>query len=173
MKLPVKLTTIVDHVINYLAYLAGAFVVFIMLSISGEIMGRSLLGRSIVWAVPFSEYSLLYITMLGTAWLLRREGHPSLDIVVNRLDPRAGALVNVTMSIVGAIICLVVTCSSAVTTLHLFQTGASDPAILEVPKGPLVLVIPIGSFLLSIQFVRRASGHLRSWKASPNKERAT
>lgn len=165
-----KFITAFDHVINFLAYFAGALVIFIMLSISGEVISRHVLNHPIVWTVQFSEYSLLYIAFLGAPWLLKKEGHPTLDILVNLLNPRARALVNGTMSIVGAVICLFVACFSALTTLRLFQTGASDPAIIEIPKGPLVIIIPIGSFLLSIQFLRRFAVHLRSWKTPANEE---
>lgn len=169
MKLPTKGITVFDHIINLLAYLAGVFVVFIMLNIAADVACRKLVGTSLVWALEFSEYSLLFITFLGAAWLLRREGHPSLDIVVNRLNPGARALVNITMSVLGALLCLVVAGFGTATTWDLFQRGVNMATMLEPPKAPLVAIIPIGSLLLFIQFLRRAHGYLGSWTALRNK----
>ncbi len=165
MKTPMKLRTTFDHTINLGAYLAGGFVVFIMLTIVADVTSRKLAGQSIPWVVQFSEYSLCYLTFLGAAWLLKREGHVKIDIVVSRLNPRNQALLNLVTSIVGAIVLLVVAGYGVITTWDLFQRGVYDPLIIRVPKGPLVAVIPLGGFLLFIQFLRKAYGHLREWRA--------
>jgi len=159
-----KAISLFDRVIEYFAYVAGVLVVFVMLSISAEVVSRYLFGRSIVWSLQFCEYSLLYITFFGGAWLLKKEGHPSLDILLNYMKPKTRDAMNMIMSLVGGVICFLVACSSMVVTYQLFLTGARDPAIIEVPKGPLVAIIPIGSFLISIQFFRRAHGYLRALK---------
>lgn len=166
-----KATHTFDRIIDYLAYIAGAFVIFIMLSISAEVVSRHLLDRPIAWAIQFSEYSLLYIVFLGAPWLLRRDGHPTLDILVNILTERSRALLNMAMSFVGATICFFVASASTVTTYRLFLTGARDPAIIEIPKGPLVVIIPIGACLLFIQFLRRAFFHLRLWEKAKHSEK--
>lgn len=164
MKLTEKLTTIFDHVINLGAYLACVFVTFTMLLVSAEVISRKFLNRPIPWSVQFSEYSLCYIAFLGAAWLLRKEGHIKVDIVVTRLSPRHQALLNLATSIVGAALCLLIAGWGVVTTWDLFQRGIYDPTLIKVPKGPLVIVIPIGCFLLFIQFLRKAHRHLMEWK---------
>ncbi|GAH24314.1 unnamed protein product, partial [marine sediment metagenome] len=68
-----------------------------------EITARNLFNYSIRWVLEISEVSLLFITFMGAAWLLRREGHVSLDLLVPRLKPKTQTIINVTTSIVGAI----------------------------------------------------------------------
>ncbi len=173
MKLLRKANSIFDRTIDFLAYVAGFCVIFIMLSVAAEVFSRKLLGQSLSWVIGFSEFSLLYMTLLGTTWLLKKGVHPSLDVVVNGLGPRTAALVNVATSIVGAMLCLVLAFFSAVMTWDLFQRGSYIiSGTLEIPKAPLIIVIPIGSFLLFIQFLRRAHGYLETWRASPSKEQA-
>lgn len=173
MKITTKVMTVFDHTVNIGAYLAGILVVFIMLIISFEVTSRWVVERSWEWVLPFSEFSLLYITFLGTAWLLKTDGHPSLDLVVNMLKPRSQDLLNASMSIFGAIICLVVAGWGARTTWNLFQSGIHYLEVLELPIAPHAAIIPIGSFLLFIQFLRRAHRYLKGRRASlPEEQRS-
>ena len=48
-----------------------------------------------------------------------------------------------------------------VATLDTWQRGVFTPTILEIPKAAILCIIPIGSILLGIQFLRRAWTALR------------
>ena len=170
MKLLMKVSNIFDHTINFLAYLAGVCLILIVLLIGAEVMTRLLLGRSLLWVIELSEFSLLYLTFLGTAWVLRRGGHVRLDLVLNRLNPRAQSLLNVVTFSVGAIVCLVVAWYSTEITWDMFQRSVSRLTILRFPMAPLLAIISVGFFLLFIQFLRGAYGYLRSWRASKDQE---
>ncbi|MFC2047546.1 TRAP transporter small permease, partial [Chloroflexota bacterium] len=122
------------------------------------------------WVIEVGEYGLLYMSFLGAAWVLRREGHVKMDLVLNRLKLRSQVLLNVITSILGAIVFLIVTWYSAHFTWDLFQLGYIVDAYLDPPKWPIMAIIPVGSFLFSIQFLRRSYGYLRNWRASSNKE---
>jgi TRAP-type C4-dicarboxylate transport system permease small subunit len=104
------------------------------------------------------------------AWVLKIEGHVKIDLVVNRLKPRNQCLVNTITSILGAITCLVLVWYGTKLSWEFFERGTITNTILELPSAPLFAIIPIGSFLLFIQFLRRSYGYLKSWKASSNKE---
>ncbi|MEZ5741689.1 MAG: TRAP transporter small permease subunit [Burkholderiaceae bacterium] len=38
-----------------------------------------------------AEFMLFLITFLGTPWVLREQGHIAIEIVVEKVGPRAGA----------------------------------------------------------------------------------
>jgi TRAP-type C4-dicarboxylate transport system permease small subunit len=104
------------------------------------------------------------------AWVLKIEGHVKIDLVVNRLNPRNQCLVNSITSILGAITCLVLLWYGTKVSWELFERGTITNTILELPSAPLFAIVPIGSFLLFIQFLRRSYGYLKSWKGSSSKE---
>ena len=158
MKLLTKLGNIFDKTINGLAYLAGAIIAFDMLSIFFEVVIRKLINVSHTWVVEFSEHSIVYMTFLGAAWLLKAEGHVSMDLLVNRLSPKNKALTNMILSVVGALLCMVLTWYSTATTLDFFERGIYFIKGLQLPMTPLLAPIPIGSILISIQFLRRSFG---------------
>jgi TRAP-type C4-dicarboxylate transport system permease small subunit len=142
-------------------YLVGAAVVFMILSVFAEVFVRLLFGFSIQWVVEINEYLIFYMTFLGTAWLLRREGHVKVDILLNVLPPRGQDALNAITSIICAVLCLVVTYYSTVTTIDLFQRHIRSLTLMATPMGYLIGIIPIGCFSLFIQFLRKTCKYIQ------------
>ena len=166
MKLLTKSAAVFDYIIGSLTYLAAAILTFIMLAVCWDVIARAVAGQPLKWALEFSEYSLLYITFLGTAWVLKNERHVIVDIGLNQLNPKPRALLNVATSVLGAVICLFLTWYGwDVSWEHLVQ-GFYQPTVIKPPDFPIFVIIPIGSFLLFIQFLRRAYKNVESWRAS-------
>ncbi len=157
-----KITTIFDHAINILAYMAGVLVVFIMLTIGAEIIVRKLLGFSIIWAVEYSEHAILFITFLSVAWLVRKNMHIKIDVLTDSLNPNGQAWLNATTSAIGTALCLFIAYRSAFTVWDVWQRHVYTTTTQEVPMAPLLGVICVGSLLLAIEFSRAAYGHLKT-----------
>ena len=170
MKLLRNFTAIFDRTVSIAAVLAAVLIAFTMLSVCAEIVMRYLLNRPTIWVAEVSEYCLLFITFLATAWVLKSEGHVKIELALNRLNPRTKNILNIFTSIIGAIICLTLTWYSVRITLYYFQTGFLYATEMDTPRFIISAIIPIGSFLLSIQFLLRAQSYLAIWRASP-KER--
>ncbi len=168
MKLLTKATTIFDRALDFLAILAAAFLVYITLGITTEVILRKVWVRPIIWMAETAEYSLLWITFLVAAWILRSEGHVKMDLLLNNLNPKTQALINTVTSVAGVIICLALAWFSAQVTWGYFQTDYRINTFVRPPKFPIMLVVPVGSFLLSVQFLRRSYGYFQSWRASPD-----
>ena len=167
MKLLRKVGSIFDVTNNLLFVLMTILLVYLVIFISLEVVMRRFLGIQMNWVMDVSEFILLWIPFLGAAWLLKREGHVKMDIVLNRFRPGTQYLINTITSTLGALACLVIAWASARGTLEFFQTGEVDIlATIQPPLFLVLLVIPVGSFLLFIQLLRRAYGYLRSWRAS-------
>ena len=107
----------------------------------------------------------MYIGFLGATWVLKEEGHIKMDLVVNRLNPRAQAWLNIVTSFIGIIICLIITWYGILVTLHLYQSGQYFAAYLKPPKYIILSVVPLGCLLLFIQFVRRTYGYIKDLRA--------
>lgn len=148
-----------DRVLNLMFYIASGISLVIFFSVCTELFMRNFLNRPQIWSVEVTEYSMLYITFLGAAWLLREEGHVSLDVVDVLVKPRTRALLNSATSIIGLIVCLVLLFFGTWSTWIHYEQGLETFSAMELLKWPFLLVIPLGSLLLVIQFSRRAYGH--------------
>lgn len=136
--------------------MSSTLVAFLMLSISAEVVMRRIFGRPLMWVTDLSEYSLLYITFLGAAWVLKSDGHVRLDLIVSYFKPNMRAAIARWTSILGAIICFVVTWQSGKVTWWAIRTGIEVMKAIQIPKWIPLIVIPIGSFLLAIEFLKKA-----------------
>jgi C4-dicarboxylate transporter DctQ subunit len=159
-KLSAKAGQTFDVLLNVFALLAGIIMGFITVSVCVGVGSRYLLNRPITWVVEISEYGLLYITFLVAPWVLRQEKHVSLDLVYTRLSPRNQSIAGVFTSMLAAIVFLMITFYGVKVTLHQFQTQYFTPTILEAPKFLITLIIPVGTFLLLIEILRKVYQHL-------------
>jgi TRAP-type C4-dicarboxylate transport system permease small subunit len=140
-----------------LAANAGMFILFLMLiSVCWEVFSRYFLGRGTVWVIEFSEYALLYMTFLGAAWLLKKEGHVEMDIVVTALQPGTRRVLKAVTSAICGLVCLMLAWSGADVALDYLERGLHRPTLVAPPAFPLFVIIPIGFFLLFVQLLRRA-----------------
>ena len=171
MSLVRKIGTVTDTVSNVLAFLAGVILVFIMLGTAAEVALRYLVGSSIPWMMEIVEYSLVFMTFFAATWLLKHEGHVMMDIIIIRLGPKAQALTHALTSMLGAIVCLVIGWYGIEVTWFRFKAGTVLGTVLEPPMFILLWVIPLGSLLLFIQFLRRSYKYLRKHKESISRKR--
>ena len=96
-----------DSLLNGFAYLAGLLVVTVTFSVLYEVVARYFFNNPTIWAVDLTEYSLVYITMLGAPWVLRDHAHTRVEIVVERLGPRTRLILSILVPLVAAVGALV------------------------------------------------------------------
>ena len=151
-----KIIRIFDSVLDAGAALSGALLVAVMLLTSIKVFFRYGLREGLMGVDQISGTLLLYIAFLGAAWVLRREEHVTIDLLVTRLGPRNRRWLTCANSVLGALICLVVAFYGTVEAVTSWQRGILIPAEIEIPRVINLGVIPLGAFLLSLQFLRRA-----------------
>lgn len=151
-----KIIRVFDWLLDAGAALSGALLVAVMLLTSIKVFFRYGLREGLLGVDQISGTLLVYIAFLGAAWVLRREEHVTIDLLVTRLAPATRRGLTCANSVVGALICLVVAWFGTVEAVTSWQRGILIPAEIEIPRVINLGVIPLGCFLLSLQFMRRA-----------------
>ena len=164
-----KILRVFDRILSFLMFLGALILAFLMLAVCWDVIARTAVGAPLIWLLEFTEYGLLYITFLCTAWVLKREAHVTSDLVLVTLHPRKQALVNVITSVIGACVCLILTWFGATVSWEKLLSGSYQPTAIQPPDFPIFVIIPIGFFLLFIQFLRRAHGNLLKWREADNR----
>jgi TRAP-type C4-dicarboxylate transport system permease small subunit len=152
------MVSIIDRVISFMAYLAGLLLFFLMLIICYEVVMRYLFRSPTGWVIEVCEFSLLYITFLGAAWLLKQDGHIRVDILFTFLNRKVSRILNTATSLLGAISCGFLFVYGLMSTWHHFRESTLVIQTLNTPKWVLLIVIPIGSFFLVLQFLFNVYG---------------
>jgi len=161
------LSRFLDRILTGMAALAGLLLLFITFSISYSIFTRALNLASPVWTVQFNEYSLLWMTFLGSAWVLSRRKHVAVDIITGRLGPAGKRIAEILHSLLGTGVCGVLCWYSSLITLNLFQRGVTDVQAVDMPKYLVLMVIPVGFLVLTAQFLRNLTTSLGKIKPGP------
>jgi hypothetical protein len=74
-KIILILDAIYNRCVDYLFYISEVLIGILMMVIVADVVIRYTLRGAILWGFEFTEYSLVYLTFLGTAWLLRKNLH--------------------------------------------------------------------------------------------------
>lgn len=173
MKLLPKARPALDGAINFLAILSAVLVIFVLVTVSLGVVMRYFVHSPLNWVVETAEYSLVFITFMGAAWVLRMEKHVTMELVSKRLKPRNQDLLGIITSIIGVVICLVLVVYGTHVALDLFRRDVYELRVLDVPMAALVSCVPIGSFMLFLQFLRRSYGYLESWRGSAEQRQSS
>ena len=165
MKFFTALDRIFDAVVKYLGYLAAALLVLMALAISSDVILRYAVNTPLKFVFEATEYALLFITFLAAAWVLQKDEHVRLDLVLNGLRRKSRARIEAVTSVVMALVCLVFTWSSAHYTIYLFQNDITIQKYYTIPQVTVFFIIPVGFFLLLIQSVKRTCQYIKQYRS--------
>lgn len=146
-----------------LVALNGVFLVFMVLSISADVLGRYFFSHPIGWVVEVCEHILMAIPFLSMAWLVNQNGHVMVDMVVRALDPKLQKRVGFITYCIGAAICGAGTYFAIIVTWDNYVRNVNTSGIYPIPKPILLSIIAFGLLLTTIEFLRKAIGAVRCW----------
>ncbi len=159
---------LIDKVLTILAILAGLLLLFITFSVSYTIFARFLGFAGMISVVQFTEYSLLWITLLGSAWVLKKDKHVSVDLLTGRMGPRTRVYLNLVHSVMGMAVCGVLCLYGIMVTWGQYQRGVQDIQVIDMPKYLILIIIPVGFFILTLQFLRKFIESLKEFRVRHN-----
>ncbi len=141
-----------DGAVNGLALISVALLAAIPVVIIYDAVLRVLRIGASVWAIDFTAIALVYITFLGSPWLLRKRGHVYVALVLNFLGPTARVWAGKLACVACALICLVL-CDRSV-DLVIANLGEYDVSAIDTPRWIRFVPLPIGFVFLATEFVR-------------------
>ena len=137
---------------------------FVTIGTCIDVLLRYVFNRPIGWMLEVTEYAMLYIPFLGAAFVLKEDGHIRIDLVITFLSERSRGWLNVFTSFVGGMVMLTYTYFGAQVTLDYFKRGVPSLESLKTPMFLILMIIPIGGLLFSIQFFRQMKGYYQKLK---------
>ena len=134
-----------------LALMAGAVFLQVVLRFLGQV------GVDGLEEIP--RYLFVWLVMIGSAAAMYRAEHTTLDYFIDKLSPRARALVVAFTNAVGiALFLYLIKLSFVLVPNAQYQVSPG----LELPLGYVFLAIPVGSALIILPMLKNIFGALRS-----------
>lgn len=155
---------IFDWLIDMMAVLAGVLLVGAVLIESLEIAMRYFFHRPLIWAVEVCEYILFTLAFLGAPWLLKKGGHVSVDVVVERMRPRPRTYLDLVICGIGIFISAVIVWFSVITAWDSYASGLVVTKTLTIQKHYFLFLITLGYFFLLLEFGRQFHKHIKNLK---------
>ena len=141
------MTALYARVLEWLAAGAAVLLGASALAITLDVVGRNVGLGTLPWILEVSEYVLPLATFLVAPWLLYRNEHVRLDILLAAW-PRLGHVTNV----LGLAVCVVLVVYGVRTILN--SNGMVLKSVV-FPEWWLYVPVPLCFGLLAIEFVRR------------------
>ncbi len=147
-----------NRLIFGLAWLGAALLAVVFVSGLVDVTLRELGYKPLQWYSAFTEYSLLFMTMMGAPWLVRIKGH----VVVESLALAMPPTLRLIMAKFAYLLCVLLSISfvwyggdKAIST---FVSGELDLRSIDMPRWALYVAIVVGFGLMGIEFCRYLLG---------------
>ena len=120
----------------------------LVLDVLFQVLSRYILGGSFSWTEEFARFSLIWMTIIGTAYLNAKKEHLSMDYLYQKLSANNRKKVSILIEVfifLFALMVMVIGGSNLVyTTLHLEQLSGT----LRIPLGYVYAIMPFSGFLI-------------------------
>ena len=147
-----------NTVIVALAVFGGAIIAGIFLLIIVDVSIRTLGFSPPALTISTVEYSLLFFTMCCAPYLVRQKGHVFIEAFITILPMTARRVIEKIVYFA----CVVCTFAFSVISVGLLmealESGAMDVRGVDMPMWLLYAPLPLGFFLVSMEFLRYLIG---------------
>jgi C4-dicarboxylate transporter DctQ subunit len=144
-----------DAILTIEVWIASFLLIFIILSVCHDVFMRYFMNRPQKYVIETSEYALLFITFLVTAWILKEDRHVVVDVILMRLSEKRRSFLNVFSSSVIILVSLILIIFGFQVFVDDCLKGVYNATPLEFYRAPIILIIPVGSIFLFIQGIKR------------------
>ena len=144
----INMDTLTKAIDKALEILLIALMVIMVIAVSWQVATRYLLNNPSSYTEELATYLLIWISLLGAAYALRKRAHLGIDILVRRLDAKRRRSMHILAYgtiVIFSLVALVFGGGRLVyVTLDLNQLSAA----FQLPIGYVYLVLPLSGLLL-------------------------
>ena len=146
----------IDKLIGILGFVAGVLLVALSLLVICDVGARYFRLFAMPWSLDFAQYGLYLITFFGTPWVLKNNGHITIDLLVSKLSQKHAFALKIVSSCLGSLICAVLFIFSVIVLVRTFKDGTTVPDNFMFPEWWIYAFAPPTFLLSMIIFLRWA-----------------
>lgn len=150
-----RLDRLFDRLLLGLAIAAAVIFAAIACAIPVNVLMRNLNGSAIRGLFEVIEFGLLSATFLAAPWVLSRNGHVSVDLVVSNLPVRWRRIADILANLIGMTVSAVFFWYALQAMLTSLARGSMVRATFTYPEWWTLAIIPVAMALMVIEFLRR------------------
>ena len=144
--------------IDAMAVIAGATLVWLMVSVVVSVAMRNAGMQPFAWLFTSAEYGLLYMTMLGAPWLVRERGHVHIELLTSALPEAAQRMVSRAVAALCVVVCVLLAWKGTELFLTNISRNDFDVRAYFYPRWLLTVTFPISFGLMAVEFAKFTFG---------------
>ena len=110
-----------EWLLHFLAALAAIGIGFVAVAITYSVVLRQLFGTVPLWVNDVTSFLLVAITFAGGAYVLARDGHTRVDILLQAIHGRSRAVLDLVSALLGFAATAVLTAAAVYTVLDQYE----------------------------------------------------
>ncbi len=144
-----------------LAYFLMTLMALMVVDVSWQVFTRYVLNSPSPFTEELARFLLIWIGLLGAAYAFRKKAHLGLDLMVQKMRPRARLKAEVLTNLLCfAFAANVMVYGGARLVLLMLELGQTSAA-LRVPMGYVYLVLPLSGTLIGVYALDNARQSIR------------
>jgi TRAP-type C4-dicarboxylate transport system permease small subunit len=163
--------SLVGRITALMAAIGTGWILVIMAVVCADIIGRGGFNRPILGVPEFLTFSIVGIVFLQLPQTLRMNGLTRADVLLNAIGRRSPALsyaMQFIYDLVGAALFAGIAYTTWPLMLRAFANNEfyGSTGVVQIPTGPLKVIIILGCVMMTIQFLLHAWQHFRAMQGS-------
>jgi TRAP-type C4-dicarboxylate transport system permease small subunit len=148
------------------AAVGTGWILFLMGLICADVIGRAAFNAPILGVPEMVQFSIVGIVFLQLPQTLRTGGLTRSDVLlghVRRASPRVGHLLQLVYDLIGLALFAVIVTTTWPLAVAAFENREfyGSTGVVQIPTGPLKVIIMAGCTLMAVQFLINAVGEIR------------
>lgn len=124
-----------------------------------------------LWSDEIGPHLFIFCTWIGIGQVLKDDHHIHFELLLNRLSGKKKICLQIVISFVGLLFCLLMTWYGVRYVIFQYSSGIKSNTLLAIPYWIPYLSIPLGSILISMEYLIKISGYLALLFAEDEEER--
>ena len=153
-----RLTQAYTTLLYIMAGIAGATLVWLMVSVIVSVVMRNAGLQPFAWLFTSTEYGLLYMTMLGAPWLVREKGHVHIELVTAILPDALRQVVSRSVALLCVLVCVILAWKGLELWLTNMERNDFDVRAYYYPRSLLTVTFPLSFGFMAVEFARFVFG---------------
>ena len=145
-------------------YLLLPLYAMIVSTVFMEVVRRSLLSYSSIWAEEIARYAFIYIAWIGASSAIKERAHIRIDVILNLLSQRMKSIVYIFGDIITLILAVLAIWMSMESVLNSIHFGSVTHG-LRISQAWFLAAVPLGFLMMVfrlLQSIRRDWSDLKA-----------
>jgi len=137
-----------DKINRIIEYLLVSIFGLLVLDVVWQVVSRYLVGRSSSFTEEFARFALIWLSILGAAYLNGQRGHLAIDFWLDKLPPAKKKHRLMVIELMMLSFALIIMIIGGGNLVYLTLSLGQKSSVLQVPLGVVYSIVPFSGLLI-------------------------